>query len=228
MNQLTISANPETVGLIAGWGRFPILVAESLERQSIRVACAAIRGHACESLAEICDEFRWFGVAKMGAHQRFFRRHGVERMTMAGKLFKADLMFKGSVWLRHLPDLTAIRTVGPHFITRRKDTRDDSLLMAVTECYLRRGIDVCPATDFAPELLVKDGLLTKRRLSSAQQRDAEFGWSIAKQMGGLAFPTRLPQTSAIHCRRSPRARSIVRAALACSRLRSLVVFHWRC
>ncbi|QDV69615.1 hypothetical protein Poly24_33310 [Rosistilla carotiformis] len=179
------SPSGSTVGLIAGWGRFPILVAESLKRQNHRVACAAIRGHACESLNDICDEVRWFGVAKMGGQLRFFRRHGVQRMTMAGKLFKADLMFQGSVWLRHLPDLFCIRTMAPHFITRSKDTRDDTLLTAVTDAYLARGIEVCPATDFAPELLVKQGHHSTQRLNAKQQADVRFGWTIAKQMGGL-------------------------------------------
>lgn len=172
-----------------GWvasrmGRFPVLVAESLKRQNLRVACAAIRGHASERLNDVCDEVRWFGVAKLGGQMRFFQRHGVRRVTMAGKLFKADLMYQRSIWL-HLPDWFCIRTMAPHFVTRRKDTRDDTLLSAVSDAYLAHKINICPATDFAPELLVKEGLHTQQRLSSKQKADVAFGWSIAKRMGGL-------------------------------------------
>ena len=42
-----------------------------------------------------------------------------------------------------------------------------------------------PATDFAPELLVKEGRLTKRNLTEPQQLDIEIGWQVAKQMGKL-------------------------------------------
>jgi DUF1009 family protein len=104
---------------------------------------------------------------------------------MAGKLFKADILFQGSLWLRHLPDWTAVRTFGPHLIGRHRDARDDSLLLAVTRAYRRHRLQVCPATDFAPELLVKHGLLAGHRPDARLNRDIEMGWRAAKQMGGM-------------------------------------------
>lgn len=41
-----------------------------------------------------------------------------------------------------------------------------------------------PATDFSPELLVSEGTLAGR-INDKQRKDIEFGWNIAKQMGGL-------------------------------------------
>lgn len=173
------------VGLVAGWGRFPVLVAESLARSHQPVVCVALRGLADPALESICDDVRWLGVGKLGGQMRYFRRHGVSGVTMAGKLFKAELLFQRSVWLSHWPDLECIRTFAPHFIFRKRDTRDDSLLTAVTESFLRRGMEVRPATDFAPELLVNEGILTRQKPTAAQLRDIRFGWMIAKQMGGL-------------------------------------------
>lgn len=173
------------IGLVAGWGRFPVLVAESLARSRKPVVCVALRGLADPVLESICDDVRWLGVGKLGGQMRYFRRHGVSGVTMAGKLFKAELLFQRSVWLSHWPDLECIRTFAPHFIFRERDTRDDSLLTAVTETFLRRGMEVRPATDFAPELLVNEGILTRQKPTAAQMRDIRFGWTIAKQMGGL-------------------------------------------
>jgi DUF1009 family protein len=42
-----------------------------------------------------------------------------------------------------------------------------------------------PGTNFAPELLAEQGVLSKRSPSFAEQKDIEFGWKIAKQMGDL-------------------------------------------
>jgi len=42
-----------------------------------------------------------------------------------------------------------------------------------------------PATYFAPELLVKPGNLTESTITASQQRDIDFGWELAKCMGGL-------------------------------------------
>ncbi len=174
-----------TIGLVAGWGSFPVEVAEALIRSGHPVCCVAIKGHATASLESICDHVVWMGVGKIGGHLRYFRRNRVRHVTMAGKLFKADILYSGSVWLQHFPDLTCLRTFGPSLLGRKRDARDDNLLGAVTRTYTRSGIEVCAATDFAPELLVTSGTLTGTTPSTRLQNDIEAGWSVAKQMGGL-------------------------------------------
>jgi len=176
---------PEPIGIIAGWGRFPIQVAQALIASGHEVHCVAITGHASESLNEICTSVRWAGVGKLGGHMRYFRRRGARHVTMAGKLFKADLLYSGSLWIKHFPDWTAIRTFGPCLFGRKRDARDDSLLLAVTNAFDSMGLHVCAATDFAPELLVKHGLIAGKPLTDTIQRDVESGWLIAKQMGGM-------------------------------------------
>ena len=185
LKQQSSGDNLPPIGLVAGWGRFPIEVAQELVRSGRRVACVAIRGHASNDLESICDHVIWSGVGKVGGHMSYFRSCGVNEVTMAGKLFKADLLFSGSVWLKHFPDLTCIRTFGPHLLGRRKDARDDSLLMAVVNAYHRVGMTIVPATDLAPDLLVKRSQLSGSAISKSLQFDIEFGWKIAKQMGGM-------------------------------------------
>ncbi len=179
------SERPTPFGLLAGWGRFPVEVAESLVRDGHCVCCLAISGHASTDLESICDDVRWLGVGKIGGHLNYFRRCGVKRVTMAGKLFKADLLYSGSLWLRHFPDWTCMKTLGPHLIGRRRDARDDSMLLSITDAYHAAGLEICAATDFAPELLVKNGLLTGTVPKENLRRDIEIGWQVAKQMGAL-------------------------------------------
>jgi DUF1009 family protein len=176
---------PETVGLVAGWGRFPLLVAQALVRRGYRVACAALRQHADRALEYVCDDVKWLGVAKLGAQLRYFRRQGVHRVTLAGKLFKGQLLFSGGHWIWHLPDLECVRTLGPAIAAGRTDTRDDTLLSAITRAYERYDMEVCPATEFAPELLIGPGPIGQRMPTRQQMADIAFGWDIAKQMGSL-------------------------------------------
>lgn len=179
------SNSPAPVGLVAGWGRFPILVTEALVRARIPVFCIAIHGHADKHLEYLCTEVRWSGVGRLGEHLRFFRRNKVKDVTMAGKLFKADLLFNGSVWLRHTPDLVGFRTYGPLLLSRRGNLRDDSLLGAVTKMYSRHQMNVVAPTDIAPELLINEGVLTGRIKSLKVEQDIQVGWQVAKQMGAL-------------------------------------------
>ncbi len=161
-----------------------MVIAEALRRDGYEVYCLGVKGHADPVLRDICHDFRWIGLAKLGASIRYFRRCGVTDATMAGKIHKVRLFGRGA-WLKHLPDLQAIRTFFPHLVTRNKDRKDDTLLGAIVDAFAASGITFGPATDYAPELLVKAGQLTRRGLSSAQEKDVHFGWEIAKQLGRL-------------------------------------------
>jgi hypothetical protein len=175
---------PEWVGLLAGWGRYPLVVAEALKARGHRVACLGLKQHADSRLAQLCDDFSWLGLGKLGFAIRYFQRLGVRRATMAGKVHKV-VLYQPWLWLRHAPDWTCIRTFYPHFVATRKDRKDDTLLGAVVAAFAQGGIEFGPATDYAPELLVQYGVLTRRAPSRGQQKDIEFGWRLAKELGRL-------------------------------------------
>jgi DUF1009 family protein len=174
----------ETIGILAGWGRYPVAVAEAIRRRGGRTAILAIRDHADAALEPLADVYGEVGVAQLGGAIDFFRRHGAARATMAGKIHKTKL-FGRQAWRRHLPDLVGLVTFWPHFVSRRRDNRDDSLLAAITAAFDGRGVRICPATDFAPELLADGGLLAGRPLSATQEADVAFGWRLAKELGRL-------------------------------------------
>lgn len=173
------------IGLIAGWGEFPVRVARALKSQGHEVFCMAIKGHADPALEEICDGYRVFGMGRMGAQIRYLRKCGVETATMAGKFFKTILFGSKLDLLAHCPDLTFLRHFYPVFVSKTKDRRDDTLLNTVIQVYKSGGITFSPATDFAPELLVKEGSLTRKSPSGSQLKDIEFGWTMAREMGRL-------------------------------------------
>jgi DUF1009 family protein len=84
-----------------------------------------------------------------------------------------------------LPDWTFIKTFYRYILKRDRDRKDDTLLGALADAFAAEGITFHPATDYAPELLVKPGQVAGKPPSGSQQNDIEFGWDIAKQMGGL-------------------------------------------
>ena len=174
----------QRVGLLAAWGRYPIVVAETLLRQGHEVYCLGVKDHADPVLREMCTHYRPIGVAKLGTAIQYFRRYGVCKATMAGKFHKV-LIFKKFYWLKHLPDFRFVRTFYPHFVTQTKDRKDDTLLGTIVNEFGKDGIHFAPATDFAPELLVKSGQLCGPRISRGQEKDIEFGWHLASEMGRL-------------------------------------------
>jgi UDP-2,3-diacylglucosamine hydrolase len=171
----------EPIGLLAGSGRFPILFAQAARRQGLPVACAGIKYEASEELRALCDSFEWVGVAKLGRMIRAFKRARARRIVMAGKVTK-NVIYTPWRILQLCPDL---RTLQWWYRRTRADNRDDSLLLSIISEFERDGMTFASALDFCPELLVKEGILTRRAPSSSEHKDIEFGWSLAKEMGRL-------------------------------------------
>ncbi len=174
----------ETVGILAGWGRFPVAVAEAVHRRGGKTAILSIRHHANAMLQDVADYHGFVGVAEIGKAIDFFRRTNCDRATMAGKVHKSKL-FGRHAWIRHFPDWVGLKTFWPHFISRKSDNRDDSLLGAITHAFAGAGVRMVPATDLAPELLASEGVLVGRPLTSLQEADVLFGWQLAKKLGQL-------------------------------------------
>ena len=183
--RLTLAAPPTTsdrlVGLLAGSGRFPILFAEAAKRQGYKVACLGIRYEAPGELRALCDTFDEVGVTKLGGMIRGFKRRGVTRLVMAGKVTKS-VMYTPLRVVRLWPDLRMVRF---WHRTLRGDHRDDAILLSLIAEFECDGLTFDSALDYCPELLVKDGVLTRRAPTPQERKDIAFGWALAKEMGRL-------------------------------------------
>ena len=145
------------------------------------VACVGIRYEASEELRSLCDSFELVGVAKLGRMIRAFKRAGTKRIVMAGKVTK-NVIYTPWRILQLCPDL---RTIQWWYRRTRADNRDDSILLSLIGEFERDGMTFASALDFCPELLVKEGILTRRAPTPSEQKDIEFGWALAKEMGRL-------------------------------------------
>jgi DUF1009 family protein len=126
--------------------------------------------------------FHWSGFARMGRIIRCFKRAGVRRLVMAGKVHKVNLLYRPWRLLALVPDWRFVRW---WCFRRRPDNRDDTLLLSIIAEFARDGLHFESALDLCPELLVPAAVLTRRRPSAREEADIAFGWSLAKHMGRL-------------------------------------------
>lgn len=178
------------IGLLAGWGRFPVHFARVAREQGYKVQCVGIVGMASEELIDLCDRYEHVPVARIGKAIRFLKRRRVSAAVMAGKVEK-QRFFDPLRLLRLVPDW---RTLTMWYHHCRRDKKDDTLLLAVIREFERDGIQFRSALDFCPELLVKHGFITKRQPTPTQWKDIRFGWETAKEMGRLD----IGQTVVVH------------------------------
>ena len=180
---LTNMTTSGPLGLIAGAGEFPGLVARGARRAGRPVAIVALRGCADPELRGLADSFCWRGVVQLGRWIRAFRRAGCSEIIMAGGVRKST-MFAGPrwlQWLQYMPDLTSIRVWYRH----ARDKRNDTLLRAVADELQRRGLTLVDSTKYCPEALIEAGVLTRFEPPAGVLADAEFAWPLIKQIGAM-------------------------------------------
>lgn len=170
----------DRIGLLAGWGRFPIVFARLAREQGFSVQCVGIDGMYSEELVDACDHFGTTPLGRIGTAIRYFEKRRVTQAVMAGKVEKKVLFDPFRLW-RLMPDFRTAKMWVKHCANKK----DDTLLLAVIREFEQEGIQFRSALDFCPEILVKHGFLTKKHPTTAQWKDIRFGWEMAKKMGDL-------------------------------------------
>ncbi|MEM9702400.1 MAG: UDP-2,3-diacylglucosamine diphosphatase LpxI, partial [Planctomycetota bacterium] len=181
LNRPLLAPPPGRVGLLAGAGQFPFRFAAAAQAGGHEVFAVGVQGMCDPALADVCDGYRESPICKAGSIIRKFRRAGVREIVMAGKITKTVFFDRWRVF-KLMPDWRALTIWFKH---ARRDKKDDTLLLAVIAEFARNGLTVGSALDYAPELLVPHGFLTKRQPTEKQWDDIRFGWTLAKEMGRL-------------------------------------------
>jgi DUF1009 family protein len=166
------------VGLIAGQGRLPLLVARGVRAAGGRVCCVGLHGQYDLQLRQLCDEFHDVGLVRIGQWMRILRRAGVSEAVMVGGVAKARMHDRWKLF-RQIPDWRAAVLWYRHL---RHDRRNATVLRAVAEELARNRITLIDSTTYIPEHLATEGVLTHTWPSGAQKGDIEFGWPLLRQM----------------------------------------------
>ena len=162
------------LGLIAGNGRFPFLVAEAARRSGRRVVAVAVEEEAAPELAASVDEIHWVGLGQLGRCIEVLKSAGVSEAVMAGQV-QHRRIFSGIV-----PDL---KLAGVLLRLAVKNT--DSLIGGVADALGREGIRLLPSTTLLADQMASAGAMSRRRPNAAERGDIAYGVKVARALAAL-------------------------------------------
>jgi len=165
-------AEKEKLGLIAGNGRFPLLVLDAAKAQGENVIVAAIQE---ETFPEIeshgAAAVHWMSLGELSKLIDTFKREGVTRAIMAGQV-KHKQIFSSIK-----PDWRLAKLIMS--LTTRNT---DSLIGAVAKVLADEGITLLDSTSFLEPLLARPGVLTHRAPSDEERKNIEYGRAVARHL----------------------------------------------
>ena len=163
-----------TIGLVAGNGSLPLLLASSIQGHGYPVVAIGHRGATRRELKGRVNTFHWVNIGELGKIIDFLKGEGIEKAILAGGIPKTHFFSKVK------PDARAIQV-----LIRLKDKEDDAILRAIAEEIESEGIRVISPIPFLREAMAPRGCWTQRTPTEREEKDLAFGWRIAKRVGRL-------------------------------------------
>jgi len=161
------------IGLIAGYGHFPLELAVALNAKGMEVHVVAAREETFPDIEKLTASTCWLHVGQIGGMIKAFKRAGVDQIVMAGKVRKLHL------FRNFRPDLTAMKG-----LMRLKDRRDDSILNTIADLLAESGLTLIDQTLYAGDMLAGDGHLAGP-VAKKRDDDMRFGFEHAKGIAGM-------------------------------------------
>lgn len=164
----------ERIGIIAGAGEFPALMARELLSRGIEPVVVAIEEEADRRIEEVVSAVHWQPLGKVGRLLKLLHREKVDRLVLAGKIHKTRIF-------RDLkPDLKAVT-----LLWGLRDRKDDTIMLKVADVLAQEGITLLPQTTHMDAYLPGPAVFSRRAPTDQERADVAFGLEVAREMGRL-------------------------------------------
>lgn len=166
-----ISAVKDALGIIAGNGEFPLILAREAGQPTIAVA---FEGETNPEITKLAGEVEWIKIGQLNKLIEAFTSRGVTRAVMAGGITPSNL-FKN---LRLDFRMMAVAA-------RLKVRNAESIFGAIGEELAKDGVQLLDPRPFLGDSIPKAGNLTRGKPDKEQQEDIAFGLKIAKEVSRM-------------------------------------------
>jgi DUF1009 family protein len=165
---------PEILGIIAGNGVYPRLLADSARQAGVKkIVAAAFTDETDPSLEKHVDLIEWMRVGQLSRLLKFFQAQQVRHVIMAGQIAPKNLFD-----LR--PDWKALL-----MLARLKERNAESIFAAIGAELRKIDIELLPATSFLENYLAPSGLICGPQLTRREEEDVDLGWKTAKEIARM-------------------------------------------
>src|SRR5882762_3557129 len=166
--------SPDILGIIAGNGVYPRLLADAARKAGVKkIVAAAFTSETDPALTQHVDLIEWMRVGQLSRLLKFLREQQVHHAIMAGQIAPKNLFD-----LR--PDWKALL-----LLAKLKQRNAEAIFAAIADELAKIDVDLLPATTFLEDSLAPAGLIAGPKLSRREEEDVDLGWKLAKEIARL-------------------------------------------
>ena len=162
----------DKLGLIAGNGRFPLLLLQAAKARGTEVIVAAIEEETWPEIEQHgAAAVYWLSLGELSKLIETFKREGVTQAIMAGQVKHKQIFSSIKPDWRLAKLLLSLGT-----------RNTDSLIGGVAKVLADEGITLLSSTAYLEPLLARTGVLSKREPSDQERKNIEYGRAVAHHL----------------------------------------------
>ena len=161
-------------GMIAGNGRFPLLALETARKLGDEVVVVGIREEASPDIEKLAVRCYWISLGELSRLIEILKQESLTEVIMAGQVKHV------SIFSAIRPDWKLVK-----LLASLKERNTDALIGGVGKILEEEGIQLTDSTLFLKPLLAGTGVLTKRKPSDDEEKDAKYGRRIANRLAAV-------------------------------------------
>ncbi len=161
-------------GLIAGDGILPVKMAQYAKENGFEVVCISLANDNVKHLKKYCSKVYSCHPGEINKIEKIIKDEEIKQMTFLGKVHKRVLL---QLYKFDLKAIELLKSV--------KRLNDDEVMLLIVREFEKAGITVLDQTIFIKNLMIPAGVLGKHKPTAEQMEDVNYGFWLAKEMGGV-------------------------------------------
>ena len=171
-----LPAQDTPVGILAGHGPLPFRIAQAMQNMGYPAYALCVEAEANDEIKQCVKQAIRVNIDQGETALDFLKQNRIRHIVMAGKIPKQRIYSDG-----FKPDSLTRDTLEK----AGKDKGDDRILKAVAALLKIQGIEVLEPSLFLKEFVAPSGVMTRREPTPRETEDIQFGFKMAKKIGGL-------------------------------------------
>ena len=160
------------IGLIAGNGKFPLLVLDAARSKGMQVVVAAIKEETFPEIEQHgAAAVYWLSLGELSKLIETFKRENITRAIMAGQVKHKQIFSSIKPDWRLAKLLLSIST-----------RNTDSLIGGVSKVLADEGITLMNSTELLEPMLADEGVLTQRGPTDSERTNITYGHAVADHL----------------------------------------------
>jgi DUF1009 family protein len=163
------------LGLIAGEGKLPAVLAQSAKERGYKLVCLALSEDAQARLTPHADLLHLTAPGQLGRNLHLLKEAGATEVVFIGKVPKLSL----------LRNIYKLDWVAIKELSKLPNFNDDTIQLSVGRFMETHGLRVLTQSEFLHHLFPDVGIIGSRQPSAAEYADIDFGLTVAKEVARL-------------------------------------------